>query len=58
MDVQTLITLLSEFPPNMEVNLYTGAYNDIGGEVWVVTNNFSLETDVRGILYLEGTEAH
>lgn len=58
MDVQTLITLLSEFPPNMEVNLYTGAYNDRGGEVWVVTDNFSLEVDVRGILYLEGTEAH
>ena len=58
MNVQTLIALLSEFPPNMEVNLYTGAYNDRGGEVWVVTGNFSLETDVRGILYLEGTEAH
>lgn len=58
MDVQTLITLLSEFPPNMEVNLYTGAYNDRGGEVWVVTDKFSLETDVRNILYLEGTEAH
>lgn len=58
MDVQTLIALLSEFPPNMKVNLYTGAYNDRGGEVWVVTDNFSLETDVRGILYLEGTEAH
>lgn len=58
MDVQTLITLLSKFPPNMKVNLYTGAYNDRGGEVWVVTDKFSLETDVRGILYLEGTEAH
>ena len=42
----------------MEVNLYTGAYNDRGGEVWVVTNKFSLETNVRNILYLEGTEAH
>lgn len=58
MDVQTLITLLSEFPPNMEVNLYTGTYNDRGGEVWVVTDKFSLETDVRNILYLEGIEAH
>ena len=42
----------------MEVNLYTGAYNDRGGEVWVVTNKFSLETEVRNILYPEGTEAH
>lgn len=58
MKVYELIALLSEFPPNMEVNLYTGAYNDRGGEVWVVTDNFSLETDVRGILYLEGTESH
>ena len=58
MDVQTLITLLSEFPPNMEVRLYTGAYNDRGGEIWVVTDNFSLEACSGDKLYLEGTDAH
>lgn len=58
MKVRDLVQLLQQYPPQMDVVLYTGVYTDRGGEVWVETENFTLDTGSANTLYLEGTSAH